>query len=231
MKREQARDALVELVEATEPGHSIPPERELSRQLGVSRPTLRAAVDDLIAAGLLRREHGRGTFTRDKLSQRLDSISPLEPAEGEWSSRVLEFEDEPAGARVGGKLRLPPDDRIHRIVRVRVANGESIAIERIHLPHALLPDLEPSDLEHGNFYRLLRERYEVVPDHAAQTIEPTVTDPAESRTLDVPVHTPALLFTRTTFDHHGRTIEFTRSVYRGDRYRLTAHLRFDGSSG
>jgi GntR family transcriptional regulator len=66
---------------------------------------------------------------------------------------------------------------------------------------------------------------------AVQTTEPTVTDGKESRLLDVPLYSPALLFERTTRDQRGRTVEFARSVYRGDRYRITNHLTFGPESG
>lgn len=66
---------------------------------------------------------------------------------------------------------------------------------------------------------------------AVQTIEPSVTDADEAELLEVPVFAPMLLFERTTRDVTGRVVEFARSVYRGDRYRITSKLRFDSSSG
>jgi GntR family transcriptional regulator len=64
-----------------------------------------------------------------------------------------------------------------------------------------------------------------------QTTEPTVTDAGEAQLLGVPLHSPALLFERTTRDRGGRVIEFTRSIYRGDRYRITTHLKLGPNSG
>ena len=66
---------------------------------------------------------------------------------------------------------------------------------------------------------------------AVQTTEPTVIDADESALLGVPLHAPALLFERTTKDSTGRIVEYTRSIYRGDRYRITSHLKFDHNSG
>jgi GntR family transcriptional regulator len=77
----------------------------------------------------------------------------------------------------------------------------------------------------------LRDHHGVTPANAIQTTEPTVTDAEESRLLSVPLYSPALQFERTTQDTEGRTIEFTRSVYRGDRYRITSHLTFGPNSG
>ncbi len=77
----------------------------------------------------------------------------------------------------------------------------------------------------------MRLRYEVVATDAVQTTEPTVTDAIEAERLEVPLHAPALLFERTTRDSTDRVIEYTRSIYRGDRYRITTHLKFDHNSG
>jgi GntR family transcriptional regulator len=71
----------------------------------------------------------------------------------------------------------------------------------------------------------------VNPAEAVQTAEPTVTDAGESGLLGVPLHSPALLFERTTRDDGGRIIDFTRSIYRGDRYRITSHLEPGPDSG
>jgi GntR family transcriptional regulator len=71
----------------------------------------------------------------------------------------------------------------------------------------------------------------VIAAGAVQTTEPTVTDAAESRLLEVPLYAPALLFERTTRDESGQVIEYARSIYRGDRYRITTHLTFDRNAG
>ncbi len=106
-----------------------------------------------------------------------------------------------------------------------------MAIERIDLPARLVPGLEPSDMESGNFYKLLRARYELVISDAVQSIEPTVTNPDQADLLDVPVYAPVLLIERTTRDSTGRIVEFARSIYRGDRYRIISKLTFDAESG
>jgi len=95
----------------------------------------------------------------------------------------------------------------------------------------LVPDLTPTDMERGNFYRLLRERYEVVVSDAMQSIEPIVTNPDQADLLDVPVYAPVLLIERTTRDVDGQIVEFARSIYRGDRYRIISKLSFDRDSG
>jgi len=87
--------------------------------------------------------------------------------------------------------------------------------------------LRREDLEGGSFYELLRE-HGVALASGSETIEPTVTTPEEADILGVPVHAPAFLFERLTRDDRGRPVEFVRSVYRGDRYRLELELRPPG---
>ncbi|MEV8509906.1 GntR family transcriptional regulator [Actinoplanes sp. NPDC051475] len=232
MRRAEVRERLLELIESVAPGDALPSERDLSGGLGASRPTIRAAIEELAREGLLVRRHGRGTFTNPhKISQEVPSTADLPPAEGEWASEVLEFEVVPAGARLGRRLRLSPGDDVVRALRRRVVDGEPIALEDIRIPRTVAPHLSRDDFEGGTLYQHLRVRHGVVPAEAVQITEPTVTDATESRLLAVPLHSPALLFERTTQDARGRLIEFARSVYRGDRYRITQQLRFGPESG
>jgi GntR family transcriptional regulator len=228
------RDRLRELIDARAPGDPMPSERLLSEHLGASRPTVRAAIDDLARHGLLVRQHGRGTFTSPpKISQEVPAASgqPVPPADGDWISEVLAFRTEPAGARLGRRLAVSPSDELLYVMRLRIVDGAPMALEEIRLPAALVPGIGAADFTSGSLYRRLRERYRVEPTGAVQTIEPTVTDANEARLLGVPPYSPALLFERTTRDAGDRVVEFTRSVYRGDRYRITTHLTLGPDSG
>ncbi|MFC9252956.1 GntR family transcriptional regulator [Amycolatopsis thailandensis] len=236
MRRTEVKERLRQLIERRLPGEVLPSERALSTEIGVSRPTLRAAIDELERDGLVVREHGRGTFTAPrKISQDLVPATGREqyapPADGDWSSRVIDFATTPAGARLGKRLEVSPGRQLVAVTRIRVVEEAPMAIERILVPRDLVPDITAAGFESGSFYELLRTRYEVVPATAVQVIEPTVTDTDESTLLGVPLHSPALLFERTTRDADGRVIEYTRSIYRGDRYRITSHLKFDHTSG
>ncbi|MFC6092672.1 GntR family transcriptional regulator [Saccharothrix lopnurensis] len=227
LKRERVRDYLLELIETHPPGAPIPAERTLCRQLSVSRPTLRSAVDELVNTGLLIRQHGRGTFVAPaKITQELvsgDRAMTVPQASGVWTSRVLEHARIPAGARVGRRLRVSPAAEIAYTARLRLVDGQPMAIEYLHVPVAVAPGLTPEDMESGNFYDRLAEHGVRVRD-AVQSIEPTVTNDAESELLGVPVFAPALLFERLTNDVAGRPVEYVHSLYRGDRYRIVSRL-------
>ncbi|MEZ0067345.1 GntR family transcriptional regulator [Streptacidiphilus sp. MAP12-20] len=235
-KRDLVRAHLLDVIEQSGPGTSLAAERDLAQELGVSRPTIRAAVEDLIRSGLLVRQHGRGTFTAPhKVTQEMTGTTTnalaVPPAEGEWSSRVISFTTAPAGHTRAARLGLALTDLVLRITRVRIVDDEPMSIESLELPAELVHGLQPRDVESGNFYRLLRDRFQITVMDAVQTLEPTVANPDQADLLDCPVYAPLLQVERTTRDTQGRTVEFAQAFYRGDRYRITSKLRFDADSG
>jgi GntR family transcriptional regulator len=88
----------------------------------------------------------------------------------------------------------------------------------------IVPGLTAEDLATSSFYELLGTRYGVTLGVGLQTTEPTVLNDEEAAVLEVPVHSPAFLFERVTRDQGGRPVEYVRSLYRGDRYRLVTEL-------
>ncbi|HEX2679899.1 MAG TPA: GntR family transcriptional regulator [Candidatus Dormibacteraeota bacterium] len=227
-KQEDTRDRVLDLVEDLEVGQSIPAERQLAVDLGVSRLTVRAALDDLVRDGYLERRHGSGTYvTEPKIAQPLTLTSFSEDMRRRGmvpGSRTLELDTTSAGARLGHRLGVSPESRLIRVKRLRLADSTPMAMEVLHVPEVLVPGLSRADFENHSFYELLRERYGITIASGTQSIEPTVTNEEESEVLSVPLHTPAFLFERTTVSESGRTVEFVRSIYRGDRYRLVADL-------
>jgi GntR family transcriptional regulator len=227
-KQEDARDRILDLIEDLDVGHSIPSERQLTGDLGVSRLTVRAALDDLVRDGYLERRHGSGTYvTEPKIAQPLTLTSFSNDMRRRGmvpGNRTLELTTILAGARLAHRLAVSPDARIVRVKRLRLADSKPMAMEVLHVHEALVPGLTRSDFEDHSFYDLLAERYGIVIASGTQSIEPTVTNEEESEVLGVPLHSPAFLFERTTVSESGRIVEFVRSIYRGDRYRLVADL-------
>jgi len=211
-KQEEARDAVLDLIESLSVGQTIPSER----------------LDELVRDGYLDRRHGSGTYvTEPKIAQPLTLTSFSDEMRRRGmvpGSRTLELTTTPAGARLARRLQVSPAEPLVRIRRLRLADAQPMAMEVLHVPQALVPGLTKADLENHSFYELLQQRYAIVIASGTQTIEPTVTNEEESEVLGVPLHTPAFLFERTTVSESGRTVEFVRSIYRGDRYRLVADL-------
>ncbi len=227
-KQTETRERVLDLIERLDVGQAIPSERQLSTDFGVSRLTVRAALDDLVREGFLVRRRGSGTFVSEpKIAQELTMTSFTDDMRSRGlrpASRTLDLQVTPAGARLGRFLHVSPSEPIVVATRLRLADAESMAIETLHVPASLVPGLSARDLETHSFYELLRERYGVVIASGVQRIEPTVTNEEESAALRVPLHAPAFLFERTSRSDDGTVVEFVRSIYRGDRYVLVSEL-------
>jgi GntR family transcriptional regulator len=227
-KQSETRDRVLDLIEQLGVGKAIPSERQLSTDLGVSRLTVRAALDDLVREGYLIRRRGSGTFVSEpKIAQELTMTSFSEDMRRRGmrpASKTLDLKVVPAGARLGRFLHVSPSEPVVVAKRLRLADRETMAIETLHVRETLVPGLGPRDLEERSFYELLRERYGIAIAGGIQTIEPTVTNDDESEALGVPLHSPAFLFERFSRDEDGDVVEFVHSIYRGDRYRLVTDL-------
>jgi GntR family transcriptional regulator len=227
-KQTETRQRVLDLIEQLGVGDAIPSERQLCNQLGVSRLTVRAALDDLVREGLLVRRHGSGTFVSEpKIAQELTMTSFTEDMRRRGmvpGSRTLDLRVTPAGAHLGRLLHVSPSEPVVIISRVRLADHETMAIETLHVRESLIPGLTAADLEQQSFYDILQERFGIVIVGGSQTIEPTVTNEEESEALGVPLHSPAFLFERTTRADDGEIVEYVRSIYRGDRYKLVTEL-------
>jgi GntR family transcriptional regulator len=222
-KQSEARSRVLDLIEQLDVGEAIPSERQLTRELGVSRLTVRAALDDLVREGLLVRRHGSGTFVSEpKIAQELTMTSFTEDMQRRGmvpASRTLSLRVTPAGAHVS------PSEPVMIISRLRLADRETMAIETLHVRESLVPGLTAPDLERRSFYEILEGRFGITIVGGHQTIEPTVTNEEESAALGVPLHSPAFQFERTTNSESGEIVEYVRSIYRGDRYKLVTDLR------
>src|SRR6478735_327933 len=227
-KQSEARARVLDLIEQLAVGEAIPSERQLSAEFGVSRLTVRAALDNLVREGLLVRRRGSGTFVSEpKIAQELTMTSFTEDMRRRGmvpGSRTVELKSRPAGAWLGRLLKVSPSEPVVVITRLRLADRETMAIETLHVRESLVPGLSARDLERQSFYGLLQERYGLEIVGGMQTIEPTVTNEEESDALGVPLHSPAFLFERTTRSSTGEIVEYVRSIYRGDRYRLVTEL-------
>jgi GntR family transcriptional regulator len=226
-KQSETRARVLDLIEGLNTGDAIPSERQLSADLGVSRLTVRAALDDLVREGHLVRRRGAGTFVSEpKIAQELTMTSFTEDMRRRGMtprSKTLELRIVPAGALLGRIFHVSPSEPILVAKRLRLADSETMAIEMLHVRAALVPGLTAEDLEQS-FSELLASRFGITIVSGLETIEATVTSEEESAQLGVPLHSPAFQFERTTRDAAGSVIEFVRSIYRGDRYQLVTEL-------
>src|SRR5262249_60728269 len=162
-KQRETRQRVLDLIESLEVGDAIPSERHLAGDLGVSRLTLRAAVHDLVREGYLVRRRGAGTFVAEPKVAKGMTISSFSNDMRQRGlapgSRTLELHVVPAGARLGRILHVSPAEPVIVAKRLRLADGEPMAIELLHVRESLLPGLTAPDLDEDSFYELLPRRY------------------------------------------------------------------------
>ncbi|MCM2293218.1 GntR family transcriptional regulator [Allorhizobium sp. BGMRC 0089] len=212
-------------------GEALPAEREIAEIAGISRVTVRRAIDHLVEDGLLVRRRGSGTFVVKQMPRlqqpltRLTSFTEDMARRGmtggsRWLERGL-FLPTPEETMA---LGLVSQARVARLVRLRTANDMPIAFERTSLPDDLLP--EPSQVE-NSLYAVLSEAG-IRPVRANQRISATVLNDEESEFLGVASGAAALSVQRIAYLDTGRVMEVSRALYRSDVYDLVAELTLGG---
>jgi len=226
----QIKSHLLEAIESGQlrPGDRVPSERELTTQFAVSRMTARQALTELENMGRLVRIQGKGTFVATpKLTQSLASLTSFtEDMRSRGmvpGARVLAVGEEPASLRVATALGIREGDRVIKVERLRLADGEPMALETSRVPADCCPDLLVSDLTDRSLYQVLRERG-VELARATQSLEAVLADGPEAEVLRVKDGAALLLLERVSCDPQGRPVEYVRSLYRGDRYRFITEL-------
>jgi GntR family transcriptional regulator len=136
------------------------------------------------------------------------------------SARVLSARLMVSDSWTAAELRLPQGSMIYEIIRLRLADGEPISLERSRFPAGLFDGLLERPSLGGSLYDILREDYGVSPHQAQERIEPVAAGPAEADILGVKEGQPMLSVERVTFDENGTPIEVGHDLFRGDRTRV-----------
>ena len=224
----ELRQWLRQHIDGLPPGTPVPPERTLGDRFGISRTTVRQALHDLAVEGRIVRMQGRGTFVATpKVNQNLQLTSYTQDMKAQGlrpGARLIDVTITESEPDVAAGLRLTDGAVVTRIERLRLANEEPMAVETVYLDRQRFPGIDRKLTEDVSLYAILESDYDVVPAEGEETIETVLAPPSVSRLLGTDSTTPMLMLTRTTRDSEGRPIEFVRSLYRGDRFRLTTAL-------
>lgn len=213
-------------------GARLPSERELAQTYDVSRMTARLALQLLMQDGLIHSRVGKGTFvSQPKINQELSMLIGFTEDMGRRgivaTSRVLDAGPRKADAETAPQLQVALNTAIYVLRRVRLANGEPLALEIAHLNPTLCPNLlEGRDFTVLSLYRVLRESYGLRLLQAEQVIAARLPDAQECDALGIGSREPVLSQTRTTYDDQQRPVEFVRSVYIGSAFQLRTTLRY-----
>ncbi len=203
-------------------GDRLPSENELSEALQVSNITVKRSLDELRRQGLIQRIQGRGTFLtgQNRLTfdlPRMFSLTSYTQESGKRPARrVLEMSEHAASPSIAQVLRLTARARVIRLVRLRLVDQLPVAVDTSYLPLKPLHDFIHVYRDGLSLYELLDEHYGLRIVKAHDILEPTLIQPFESRVLEVPAGTLGVSVERIGYDNHGRPLEFTTMVFRGD---------------
>ncbi|MCU1290814.1 MAG: hypothetical protein JWN60_3043 [Acidobacteria bacterium] len=210
-------------------GENFPSERELAERYGVSRMTVRQALQRLRQEGLIYYERGVGTFVANRKidvhTRNLNGFSEEMASLGLTpSSRVLQLKRERADESIVQDLDLENDAEVFRLERLRLADDEPMAFETTYLPAELCPELDQVDLTVNSLYQVLVENYNLQMHHAAEYLEAAAASAFAAKQLGIKTGSPVLVVHRVVFTESNQPIESAHTIYRADRYRATFYL-------
>jgi GntR family transcriptional regulator len=208
------------------PDEALPAERELAEAYDVSRVTVRKALDGLVHARLLTRRQGAGTFVAARVEKNFATISSFtedmlsrgRQPHSEWISKS-EGTVMPEEALAFG---FGPGTPVYRLVRIRYADGQSMALEHATVPKESLSSLEAVG---ESLYDALGPAR---PVRVLERLRAVLFTPEQAELLGIEPGSAGLEIERRGFAADGRTVEFTKSYYRGDAYDFVAELNVAG---
>lgn len=213
------------------PNHPIHSERELEEIYDVSRTTIRQALSMLENNGYIYREHGRGTFVSPPKFQnslhRLTSFTvDMEERGLKPGQKILELKFVEPPSIVRQQLDLPESvNEVLCVARLRLADDLPIGL---HFSYMHLEGDNPITMaemtEYGSLYYLLHNKFNLIPTEADETLEATVADANEAQLLGISKGAALLLIERTVWDQNRKLMEFSRMLYRADRYKYYIHM-------
>ncbi|GAJ92633.1 GntR family transcriptional regulator [Agrobacterium sp. SHOUNA12C] len=230
---QRLRDDLAARINRQEwrPGESIPSEAELSATYGVAVGTVRKAIDQLVADGVVERHQGRGTYVRRaRFNSSLFRFFRFQSESGERrvpESRILRRESIAAPSAVASALRLREGDPVISLSRLRLIGGVPLLAEEIWLERSRFEALLTIDTsEFGDLlYPLYEERCEQVVVSAEETLTVEIAPPLQARLLGLEPGSPLVVIERVAFDLERRPLEWRRSRGPADRFRYHVDIR------
>ena len=203
-------------------GEQMPTEEAIGELFGVSRITVRQALEGLSQGGYIYKVQGKGSFvTSRKANMRLDHLIGFsEEMRGLGmapSSLLIDQAIMNPSETTAKALKLDKGQKVYVISRVRCADSVPMAVERVYLPFNRFAGIETYDLKES-LYTILRDRYGCESSKAAQSIQAGLANSFDAKLLQIKTGAPILRISRTTYDVSNTPFEYTESVYRGDKY-------------
>lgn len=224
----QLKDDLIRMITtgALLPGAQLPSQRSLCETYQLSHMTVRRVINELIGEGVVYSLPGKGLYVAEPKQEAepgpLVSFSEAMARRGMLvSNRLLETSVIGASTLLAAVFNVEVGTALVHLRRLRLADGEPIAIQTTYLLHALCPGLRDHLTAEGSLYTLLRDTYGLHFASGVTTVEARLADSEVASLLGISPSAPLLVTEQITRTDHGQVAEFTRSLYRGDRYRMT----------
>jgi len=222
----QLKEIILEYIKSPSNSGCLPTEAELCELYDISRPTVRQAINELIADGYLKRVKGKGTFiVKDKISQ--DYLFVIESFEDEMrakglthKTKVLKFDEITSSEVIASNLQIQPGSEVIRLFRLRSVNEEPILYVKTYLPAPLFPGLLEKDLENNSLYHIIESDYGYRIAKSVRTLEIVRADETLSKLLAIKKGDPVHYVESVTFLENQVPFEYTLAYYRGDRNRF-----------
>ncbi|MGA2302465.1 MAG: GntR family transcriptional regulator [Candidatus Acidiferrum sp.] len=210
-------------------GDPLPSEQEISTRLGVSRMTARLAIKSLCEVGIVYSKQGKGSFVSglklEKNFRQVLSFSEEMAQSGRRpESRPLGFDIVPAEGEVALALSLKPQEKVIRLRRLRIADSVPLGIESSYIPEKLCPDLKATFDPRTSLYQTLSARYGIQIAIADEVVEAGLAKGEKARLLRIAKGSPVFIFTRISYVQQGQAVEYVKSTYRADRYKIVNRL-------
>jgi GntR family transcriptional regulator len=232
---------LKELIETGryQKGEKLPSEIQLAKMCEVNRATLRQAISELTAMGLLRKEQGTGTFVTApapaELRQKLEHISSttdlMQDSGITQHTKILQKRVEQAKDEIAKILFLGSNKKVILVRRVRVGDGTPYIYEESYLPYDLFKGILKMDLT-GSMYKIISEQFNIVLARCQQTISAINLDAKIAKILQLSENAAGIFMESLTFDENSIPVEVLYSYHRGDTYKLEIELgRYHAKAG
>jgi GntR family transcriptional regulator len=206
-------------------GDQLPSEHELVQEYGVSRPTIRQAIVQLVQEGVLIRGRGKGTFVSQPLitsnAQLFTTFAEAMHDKGvQQRAKLIEVKRIQASEKIAEDLEISLGDDVHEIVRLRMGNNEPLVIRTMQISAKLYPDFLEEDLETEPLYSIFQRKYGFILGNAVQSFQAVTATKLESSLLRIEVGAPLMLWQGVTYTAQKVPIERVKALYRGDRFRF-----------
>jgi GntR family transcriptional regulator len=238
----QLRQALLDEIRRNglKPGAQLPTEMDIERRYQVSKSTIRQAISDLVADGIVERIQGKGTFVAAPKIRHIPMLTSFKEnmlSQGFTPShRTLESYVTDAPEEVATKLEVTEGTRCRFLRRLLLADGEVIGLAETWIPQQVLGVhdrlLEQASFEEGSLYDLLEgDPIRLQLRHGVERIRARVADEMHAELLGCPAGDPVLSVDRVTYDAEERAVEWTHMVFAGNRYEYPVKMQRPGGTG